>query len=186
MLCLKNKPLFHINNLFHIRCLYPMLFKMRHFFFSSVSIRENGLCYSRFLTRWHSSRFSPRSWLAREKCLDTERDGSFVGRSVECETKRRNEDNEGRREVELSRRGKEPSHYFKRRPPCSHFLAFHPSGSRGAFLPARLRSGGTRSFFRRSEWRNLRMVRRRDKLLNATGRKKEGRGVGLKGDFARP
>lgn len=77
---------------------------------------------------------------------------------------------------ELSRKGKEPPRYFKRQPSFSHFLAFalfESSHFPLSFTPSsclpRFRSALV--VFRRRGWRDSRMVCRRDKLLNATGKK---------------
>lgn len=82
-----------------------------------------------------------------------------------------------RLEEELSRKGKEPPRYFKRQPPFSHFLASALFGSTHfplsftlSSLLSRFRSSAL-VVFRQSGWRDSRMVCRRDKLLNATGKK---------------
>lgn len=121
---------------------------------------------------------SVRRRLAREKRSTKRRRGgsSFIGHGVEREIKRKNASNDETVEKGggMGYRGCEeppPPHYFERRPPFCHTSLPPSSGALRASSPSSV-------VFRRSGWRNSRIVRR-DKLLNATGKKKAVSGSGV-------
>lgn len=158
-----------------------MDYKRRYSFSLFFSPQSSRTDQATVLTCWHSLPLSfPLGKGCTRKVLDKRRGGSFIGHGGEREVKRKNENNEetGRGVIEKRERA---STLFQA--PTSVFsLSCLRSLRVLAFLPLPFtpfsclpRSRSALVVFRRRGWRDSRMVCRRDKLLNAIGKKRKAR-----------